>query len=113
MVFLGKIVEVLFKQSGVHSGERIEIGIVAGPLNFLRPQLNQMFHMFDVSPLEQFITQGLITLNLSEANGTLKRDLLVWKMKQTPHSLKKHPFKIGKSGIEVSSKKKKSSSKRA
>jgi len=55
--------------------------------------------------VEQFVTQGLITLNLSEANGTLKRDLLVWKMKQTPHSLKKHSFKIGKSGIEVSSKK--------
>jgi KaiC/GvpD/RAD55 family RecA-like ATPase len=61
--------------------------------------------------VEQFITQGLITLNLSETNGTLKRNLLVWKLKQTPHSLKKHPFKIGKSGIEVSSKKKSSSKK--
>ena len=61
--------------------------------------------------VEQFITQGLITLNLSEANGALKRDLLVWKMKQTPHSLKKHAFKIGKSGIEVSSKRKSSSKK--
>ena len=61
--------------------------------------------------VEQFVTQGLITLNLSEANGTLKRDLLVWKMKQTTHSLKKHTFKIGKSGIEVS--KKKSGSKNA
>jgi len=59
--------------------------------------------------VEQFITQGLITLNLSETNGTLKRDLLVWKMKQTPHSLKKHSFKIGKSGIEVSKTKKSSS----
>ena len=56
--------------------------------------------------VEQFVTQGLITLNLSEANGTLKRDLLVWKMKQTTHSLKKHSFKIGKSGIEVAGKKK-------
>jgi KaiC/GvpD/RAD55 family RecA-like ATPase len=56
--------------------------------------------------VEQFVTQGLITLNLSEVNGTLKRDLLVWKMKQTPHSLKKHSFKIGKSGIEMAVKKK-------
>lgn len=56
--------------------------------------------------VEQFVTQGLITLNLSEANGALKRDLLVWKMKQTTHSLKKHSFKIGKSGIEVVTKKK-------
>ncbi len=54
--------------------------------------------------VEQFVTQGLITLNLSEVNGTLKRDLLVWKMKQTPHSLKKHPFRIGKSGIEIATK---------
>ena len=56
--------------------------------------------------VEQFIAQGLITLNLSELNGALKRDLLVWKMKQTPHSLKKHTFKIGKTGIEVLTKKK-------
>lgn len=59
--------------------------------------------------VEQFIAQGLITLNLSEASGALKRDLLVWKMKQTPHSLKKHSFKIGKSGIEVATKKKSTS----
>ncbi|MFX1605591.1 MAG: ATPase domain-containing protein [Promethearchaeota archaeon] len=56
--------------------------------------------------VEQFVAQGLITLNLSEANGTLKRELLIWKMKQTPHSLKKHTFKIGKSGIEITTKKK-------
>jgi len=61
--------------------------------------------------VEQFVTQGLITLNLSEANGTLKRDLLVWKMKQTSHSLKKHSFKIGKSGIEMATKKKSSAKK--
>ena len=61
--------------------------------------------------VEQFVTQGLITLNLTDTNGTLKRDLLVWKMKQTPHSLMKHSFKIGKTGIVVSSKKKSSSKK--
>jgi len=58
--------------------------------------------------VEQFVTQGLVTLNLSEVNGTLKRDLLIWKMKQTQHSLKTHPFTIGKSGIEISTKKKSS-----
>ena len=58
--------------------------------------------------VEQFVTQGLITLNLCEASGVLKRDLLVWKMKQTPHSLKKHSFKIGRSGIEIATKKKSS-----
>lgn len=49
--------------------------------------------------IEQFLTQGLITLNLSEVNGTLKRDLVVWKMRQSIHSMKKHAFAIGKSGI--------------
>jgi len=55
--------------------------------------------------VEQFIAQGLITLRLSEVNGTLERDLLIWKMKQTQHSLKKHSFKIGKSGIEIAARK--------
>ena len=55
--------------------------------------------------VEQFVTQGLISLNLFENNGTLKRDLLVWKMRQTSHSLKKHIFAIGKNGIEVKSSK--------
>jgi KaiC/GvpD/RAD55 family RecA-like ATPase len=56
--------------------------------------------------VEQFVTQGLITLNLTEDNGVLKRDMLVWKMRQTSHSLKKHTFTIGKSGIQVESSKK-------
>ena len=55
--------------------------------------------------VEQFVTQGLISLNLFEDNGTLKRNLLIWKMRQTSHSLKKHVFAIGKNGIEVKSRK--------
>ncbi|MFW9843431.1 MAG: ATPase domain-containing protein [Candidatus Thorarchaeota archaeon] len=55
--------------------------------------------------VEQFVTQGLISLNLFEDNGTLKRDLLIWKMRQTSHSLRKHIFSIGKNGIEIKSKK--------
>ncbi len=51
--------------------------------------------------VEQFVTQGLISLNLFEDSGTLKRDLLVRKMRQTSHSLKKHTFTIGKNGIEI------------
>jgi KaiC/GvpD/RAD55 family RecA-like ATPase len=53
--------------------------------------------------VEQFVTQGLISLNLFETKGTLKRDLIIWKMRQTQHSLKKHIFSIGKNGIEVQS----------
>jgi KaiC/GvpD/RAD55 family RecA-like ATPase len=55
--------------------------------------------------VEQFVTQGLISLNLFEVNGTLKRDLLIWKMRQTSHSLKKHTFTIGKKGIEIKARK--------
>jgi KaiC/GvpD/RAD55 family RecA-like ATPase len=50
---------------------------------------------------EQFITHGLITLNLRESTKGLDRDLVIWKMRQTEHSLKKHPFGIGKNGIRV------------
>ena len=56
--------------------------------------------------VEQFVTNGLVTLDLTEVNGTLKRKLLIWKMKQTKHSLKAQPFTIGKSGIEIITKKK-------
>jgi KaiC/GvpD/RAD55 family RecA-like ATPase len=55
--------------------------------------------------VEQFVTQGLISLNLFEDRGTLKRDMLIWKMRQTSHSLKKHVFTIGNKGIEIKSKK--------
>ena len=55
--------------------------------------------------VEQFVTQGLISLNLFEDNGFLKRDLLILKMRQTSHSLKKHTFTIGKDGIKINSKK--------
>jgi KaiC/GvpD/RAD55 family RecA-like ATPase len=55
--------------------------------------------------IEQHLTQGLITLNLNEANGALHRDLVVWKMRQSAHSMKKHAFSIGKSGIALKLKK--------
>lgn len=50
---------------------------------------------------EQFITHGLISLNLREGTRGLERDLVIWKMRQTEHSLKKHAFNIGKKGIRV------------
>lgn len=51
--------------------------------------------------VEQFVAQGLVTLNLTESNGRLERNLTVWKMRQTEHSLKTHPFSITNSGIEM------------
>jgi len=51
--------------------------------------------------VEQFLTQGLIVLNLTEGDSGLERDLVIWKMRQTSHSLKKHPFKIDDKGISL------------
>ena len=51
--------------------------------------------------VEQFLTQGLIMLNLSESKTGLERSILVWKMRQTQHSLKRHPFVIDKKGIRI------------
>ncbi|MDF1538011.1 MAG: ATPase domain-containing protein [Candidatus Thorarchaeota archaeon] len=51
--------------------------------------------------VEQFIAQGLITLNLRENDGGLDRDLLIWKMRLTSHSMKKHPYVIDDKGIQV------------
>ena len=51
--------------------------------------------------VEQFLTQGLIVLNLAENKTGLTRDLLIWKMLQTSHSLKRHDFKIDDSGISL------------
>ncbi len=51
--------------------------------------------------VEQFVAQGFITLNLRENDGGIDRDLLIWKMRLTPHSMKKHPYVIGDKGIQV------------
>ncbi len=53
--------------------------------------------------IEQSVTQGLIKLNLIERNGCLERSLVIWKMRNTRHSMKRHPFIITEHGIEVDS----------
>ncbi len=47
---------------------------------------------------------GIIRLDLDEVGGELKRSLIVWKMRGTSHSMKRHPFEITDSGIIVKSK---------
>jgi len=47
---------------------------------------------------------GIIRLDLDEINGELKRSLIVWKMRGTSHSMKRHPFEITDKGIVVKSK---------
>ena len=46
---------------------------------------------------------GIIRLDLDEVDGELKRSLIVWKMRGTAHSMKRHPFKITDKGIEIES----------
>jgi KaiC domain protein len=47
---------------------------------------------------------GIIRLDLDEINGELKRSLIVWKMRGTSHSMRRHPFEITDKGIVVKSK---------
>ena len=51
--------------------------------------------------VEQFVTQGFVAFSISEINDHLERGLLVRKMRFTSHSMKKHGFEIGKSGIKI------------
>ncbi len=44
---------------------------------------------------------GIIRLDLDEIEGELKRSLIVWKMRGTAHSMRRHPFKITDKGIVV------------
>ena len=44
---------------------------------------------------------GIIRLDLDEIDGELKRSLIVWKMRGTSHSMRRHPFDITDRGIVV------------
>jgi len=44
---------------------------------------------------------GIIRLDLDEIDGELKRSLIVWKMRGTSHSMRRHPFEITDNGIVV------------
>ena len=44
---------------------------------------------------------GIIRLDLDEIDGELKRSIVVWKMRGTTHSMKRHLFEITSRGIVV------------
>ncbi|MEM0088498.1 MAG: KaiC domain-containing protein [Archaeoglobaceae archaeon] len=44
---------------------------------------------------------GIIKLDLDEIDGELKRSVVVWKMRGTSHSMKRHLFEITSKGIVV------------
>jgi len=51
--------------------------------------------------VEQFVTQGFVTFSISEIDEQLERHLFIRKMRFTSHSMKKHGYEIGKSGLKV------------
>ena len=52
-------------------------------------------------PGVEHAADGIVRLDLDEINGELRRSLIVWKMRGTAHSMKRHPFEITGSGIIV------------
>ncbi len=52
-------------------------------------------------PGVEHAADGIIRLDLDEINGELKRSLIVWKMRGTKHSMRRHPFEITDKGIVV------------
>jgi len=52
-------------------------------------------------PGVEHAADGIIRLDLDEVNGELIRSLVVWKMRGTRHSMKRHLFEITDRGIVV------------
>lgn len=52
-------------------------------------------------PGVEHAADGIIRLDLDEIDGELKRSLIVWKMRGTSHSMRRHPFEITDKGIIV------------
>ncbi|MEM1518361.1 MAG: KaiC domain-containing protein [Nitrososphaerota archaeon] len=52
-------------------------------------------------PGVEHAADGIIRLDLDEVKGELKRSLIIWKMRGTSHSMKRHPFEITEKGITV------------
>ena len=44
---------------------------------------------------------GIIRLDLDEIDGELKRSIIIWKMRGSAHSMRRHPFEITSEGIRV------------
>lgn len=51
--------------------------------------------------IEEYIARGVVILDLQERNIELKRYLLIRKMRETKHSMRKYPFEITSHGIVV------------
>ncbi|MEM3437981.1 MAG: KaiC domain-containing protein [Nitrososphaerales archaeon] len=52
-------------------------------------------------PGVEHAADGIIRLDLDEFQGELKRSIIVWKMRGTSHSMRRHPFDITSKGIII------------
>jgi len=52
-------------------------------------------------PGVEHAADGIIRVDLDEINGELERSLIVWKMRGTAHSMRRHAFEITNRGIVV------------
>ncbi len=52
-------------------------------------------------PGVEHAADGIIRLDLDEVEGELVRSLIVWKMRGTSHSMRRHPFEITDRGIII------------
>lgn len=52
-------------------------------------------------PGVEHAADGIIRLDLDEVDGELRRSIIVWKMRGTAHSMRRHPFKITGKGVEI------------
>ncbi len=52
-------------------------------------------------PGVEHAADGIIRLDLDEFEGELKRSIIVWKMRGTSHSMRRHPFDITDHGIVI------------
>lgn len=52
-------------------------------------------------PGVEHAADGIIRLDLDEVDGELRRSIIVWKMRGTAHSMRRHPFQITGKGIEI------------
>ncbi|RLI32983.1 KaiC domain-containing protein [Candidatus Bathyarchaeota archaeon] len=52
-------------------------------------------------PGVEHAADGIIRLDLDEVNGNLQRSIIVWKMRGTSHSMRRHPFQITSHGITI------------
>ncbi len=52
-------------------------------------------------PGVEHAVDGIVRLDLDEVGGELRRSIIVWKMRGTAHSMKRHPFEITDRGIFI------------